>query len=190
MADKQRLSMDDILKEIEDVAKHGDGADKFRALKFLASAETAQSFLPPPLEPREVVDRLVRVMRPAGPDMCRVAFKEAFHNTRSLIAKLGIDGTAMINEYHLTEEDKQTIQSITSLKQFYKTFQELKRPGFPTGYPSGRDKITQQAWLQAQAQAILMDRAQKRQDAPSLERPDDPQTDPVGEEAQEPVLAD
>lgn len=159
----KRMTLDEIFEEIETFAKDPDaGADKFRALKMLAGMEIgASNAIPPPMEPREITDHLIRLMKPAGSDLCRNAYIAAFPRSKSNLdrpyriklnesaADLGID----MNDMPRT------------LKQLYKRYPEVKRGGFPPGFPVGRGPMIQQEWCRQQGFKIERERKQAEIDA-------------------------
>lgn len=149
-----KMTMDDIQKELETMAKDPEaGADKFRALKMLASMTTSASVIPEPYEEQEVLARLVRVMRPAGSGLCQIAYQKAF-------AKQGGSITATLppkaKDHDLSDEELGRVPR--TLRQFYRRFPELKGPGYPKGYPAGRGVELKLAWLREQTIKILTDR--------------------------------
>jgi hypothetical protein len=154
-----RMSMEDILKEIEDIAKEGEGADKFRALKMLANLTTSASILPEPLEEPEIIARLVRIMRPAGMGICQIAYNKAFAYGKGLFAQL----PAKAKDHDLTDEELGKVPR--TLKQLYRRFPEIKGPGFPQGYPVGRSIEMKRAWLREQTIKLLTDRKTKERRA-------------------------
>ena len=76
-----RMTADEIRSEIERLARGGgEGSDKRWALKVLAAQEgdTGRVTLPPPMSDGEVVERLARLLRPAGKALTSAAVGHAF----------------------------------------------------------------------------------------------------------------
>jgi hypothetical protein len=72
---KPHLSMDDIIAMVTEIARDdGAGADRFRALKFLSSQKETSNAIPDPLDEQEILNRLHRIMLPAGKYICQRAY--------------------------------------------------------------------------------------------------------------------
>ena len=160
MAEPRRKSMsfDEIIVEMEDIAKNGEGADKFRALKTLMAQESGSATLPEPLTDDEIIERLSRMMKAAGPSASQISYRRAYP-----AAKRPINFAAP----KITEADVPAIDPLSlprSLKELYRQFPEVKKPGIPTGYPVRGGMAVQKEWVQKQARRMLLDREQKRHD--------------------------
>jgi hypothetical protein len=150
----QPLTIDEINSMLTEIAKDPDsGADRFRALKMLSSGNAATVTLPEPLDPKEVTERLTRMIQCAGPTIAQVAFKRAFPTK-----KKSITDTPKIYTDDLPPRLMEKVKTITSLKLLYKHFPESKRNGVPKGYPVGRGLFAQQAWIQRAAVKLILDR--------------------------------
>lgn len=161
VSEKQKpLSIDDVMEKISDIAGDRDNRDQFKALKMLAAAKSSSVVLPEPLSDGEVIERLFRLMRPAGMDLCQIAYRKAFQGRMSNIED---KPTLLIGD--LSDEMKAQVKKVTSLKVFYKVFPEMKAPGIPKGYPSGKGMERQRGWLQRMSAKILLDREQANLDA-------------------------
>lgn len=161
---KKQLSADDIQEMIAAMAQQGDGADKRWALKVLQSQQISEAVLPPLLNDAEVIERLMRVMRPAGKETCQLAYRRCWPHR-------GIDGIKerpAIREADITEEQQMMVERVVSLKTLYKHFPEIKRPGFPKGYPTGRGLEAQRDWCRRKAVQCLVDREQAALDNVSI----------------------
>jgi hypothetical protein len=159
----KRMSMDDLIDSLNIMAQDNDaGPDKFRALKMLASMNSTAITVPAPLTGDEVIDRLARLIRAAGRVAAQLAFVRAFpaDSKRSEGTRSAITDAPKVSADHLTPEDIARVKKIRGLKRFYKEFPEMKRPGFPPGYPVGRGREIQEDWIRRQATKILVDRAQ------------------------------
>lgn len=146
--------MDEIIREIEVVAQEGEGADKFRALKYLAGAETASVTLPPPLTSGERIERLARLMKPCGRDETRAAMAMAFPRPA------GGDGTPAKFE-DLSQAERDLVASITSVQDLYRKIPALKRTGRPSR-PMHLGAAAVRLWAQEQAIAYFLDMANAR----------------------------
>jgi len=161
MSDPKR-TIDEISKEIEDVAFNGEGADKLRALKMLREDRGGTAItLPEPQTHAERVHRMMRIMKAFGVDLCRAAFSEAFPHQ---INDLG-DVAPVIPEDGLTQEEELRALRIKSVKQLYREWPALKRSGTPQGYPRGRGLVAVTAWCQEKARKIIRDEKQSKADA-------------------------
>jgi hypothetical protein len=153
-----KMTLDEALEQISDVARNGEGADKFRALKIVMSQESGSAALPEPLSDDEIIERLARMIKAAGPTASQLSYRRAFPSAKRPI-------------YHaapkITEADMSPIDPAAlprSLKELYRMFPEVKKPGIPTGYPVRGGMAVQKEWCQKQARRMLMDREQKRHD--------------------------
>jgi hypothetical protein len=160
MGDKAAtLTIDEILSMVSEIARDTEaGADRFRALKMLASAGSASVVLPEPLDDNEMVDRIARIMKSSGKDIVKRAWTHAFHQQSS---------DAMLESPRLHANDipaflRARAMSVKSLKKLYPEFPEVKRPGFPPGYPAGKGISVQTAWCQDMSLKILLERENQR----------------------------
>lgn len=168
MNEPKPRSVDDIAREIEEIAFNGEGTDKLRALKMLREDRGGAAItLPEPRTHQEKVSRLCRIMKAFGADLCRIAFAEAFPRT---VDNLG-DVAPKITEEDLTEEEETLCRRMRSLKMLYKQWPKLKRPGILPGYPVRGGEEAQTAWCQNEARKIIRDQKQSKANAASfLER--------------------
>ena len=157
--ERQRMSMDEIMAAIDDVARDPEDRDRFKALRMLASEGTSSVVLPEPMSDSEIIARLMRVMKPSGQALCQLAYKRAFP-----VTKLKLTDTVKVYEEDLTDEQKATVQKIKSLKHLYRVFPEIKRAGVPTGFPTGKGLEVQQGWVRRKAAEILISREQAKMD--------------------------
>lgn len=159
---KKPLSLDEVMETVSNIAKDPDNRDQFKALKMLASAQSAATVLPDPLGERELVQRLARLMKAAGIDLCHVAYAHAFRTARGVISD-----APTIHLGHVSEIIAGKLKKIRNLKALYKAFPEIKRPGVPPGYPMAKGAIVQQAWIQKTAAKMFLDQEQSKADARS-----------------------
>lgn len=164
MSDSEKprpMDMDEVKRNLEAIARDPNHRDHFKALKMLSAEETASVVLPDPLSYDEVVERLIRVMKPCGRDACHTAYHSAFGTSHRDI-NLPPEFTAE----DLTEEEMKIVANVTSIPVLYKTFPETKQNRVPKGYPVGKGMIAQRDWLRRAAIKILVDKRQKlREDA-------------------------
>lgn len=156
------LTPEEIREQINDLARNGQSSDKRWALNILRHERETEAILNQPLEDAEIITRLVRVMRPAGPDACSIAFRRCW----PLRGADGIKKRPTIREQDISPEQWEAVKDITSLKKYYKAFPEVKpRGGFPKGYPWGRGAVAQRDWCRRAAALILADKEQANIDA-------------------------
>lgn len=159
MSDKKPLlTFDEAMEQVSDLARNGEGPDKFRALKVVLSQQGGNITLPDPMSADEVVERLSVLMRGVGPVNCQWAYKKAFPKSRMEI----FEGKVRLRTTDLVSIEKDDLPK--SLKQLYKKFPETKRPGYPPTYPQRGGLEAQVAWCQSKALEILRDREQVRLD--------------------------
>lgn len=70
---RSRLSLDDIVGILEDVARDGEGADQMRAIKMLTSMKQSGVSIPKPMDQKERIQRLARLIESCGPEVHRLA---------------------------------------------------------------------------------------------------------------------
>lgn len=145
----RRMTMDDIIDAVTDVAKESEGADRFRALKMLASMDSGTAVLPDPMSSEEAITRLARLMKIPGRDIAVLAFQRAFPHARKR------DQKPEITDDMIPEEWQRKLPRIKSLKALYRAFPAIKRSGMPVGYPKGRGLLVQTEWVQRKAMQIL-----------------------------------
>lgn len=156
---KKRKSLDDIIHDLTEISDDKDsGSDRFRALKMLAGMEGATVSLPQPMKEEDVIRDLVTLMGAAGKDLCRIAYSQSFR-------RAGAIDDVQLSVEDVPPEIMQKVKRVNTLKNFYKMFPELRRPGFPAGYPQGKGPLMQQAWLRRKAAEMLRDREQLKHDA-------------------------
>lgn len=154
----KRLSLDEAMDIITEIARSDEGPDRFRALKIAMSQETGGSQLPAPLNDQEIVERLARLIRAAGPTAAMLAYRKAFPS-----AKRDINHTApKVTERDIAPIDPATLPK--NLRELYRMFPEIKRPGVPAGFPVHRGIAVQKEWCQTAAKKMILDREQKKID--------------------------
>ena len=160
---KNTMTLDEALALISEVARNGEGADKFRALKIVMSQESGNAALPDPLSDAEIIDRISRILKASGPTAAQLGYRKAFPH-----AQRPINHSAP----KITEADVMPIDVTKlprDLRSLYKMFPEIKRGGFPKGFPVNAGLAVRAEWCQKQARKMLLDREQKRFDLIAVE---------------------
>ena len=166
----KRLSYDEILQQMEEIARDPANRDQFKALKALAATQSAGIVLPDPLSPQEMIDRLSRQMKGCGIDICQRSYFRAFPNAKQELENV------TVKPDDISQEMYAKYRHIKTLKRLYHAFPETKRPGFPTGFPVGKGLAVQADWCARAAAKIILDREQARADAKLDAPPDIPET--------------
>ena len=164
MAEKAaKISFEEAMELMSDIARNGEGADKFRALKLVMSQETSGSVLPDPLNDSEVIDRLARLMKATGPTASQMAYRRAFpHSSRPVT-----HAAPKVKASDIPPIDKDKLPK--NLRELYRMFPEIKKPGIPMGYPAGSGLAVKKEWCNKQAIKMLIDREQSRVDMIAVE---------------------
>lgn len=153
-----RLSMDEIMAEIDLVARDPGDRDRFKALKMLASTQTSAVMLDVPMTDDEFVTALYMCMLPAGEKLAFRAFKRAFPQAKT-------DLPPKLNLSDLPPAIREKAEKIITLKLLYREFPDIKRAGFPRGYPSKDNIVARKEWCQRTAASLFLEREQKDLDA-------------------------
>lgn len=155
---KKRLTLDEAWDEISEIARNGEGAEKFRALKMVTNVDQANSILPAPLNDLEIQERLARLIRAAGPTCSMLAYRKAFPASKRPInyaaPRVTWDDMPVVEKDDLPK----------TLRQLYQRFPEIKRSGFPSGYPLKKGLIAQKEWCQKKSLEMILSIEQKRRD--------------------------
>lgn len=158
MNNGHKLSMDEILAIVTEIARDPEsGADRFRALKMLATTGDSNAAISPPLSHDELVARVARVIHGVGLHIAQLAFHQAFPTT-----KANPLDSPQLDTGDLTEAEREMCAKVRTLKVLYRKFPEVKRNGFPPGYPVGKGLIAQTAFCQNMAIKAMVDRKQKQ----------------------------
>jgi hypothetical protein len=161
---KKRLSYEEILQGMEDIARDPDDKDRFKALKALAASQGASMVLPDPLSEIERIERLERLMRGSGTHICHSAYTRAFPHSH-----FKVSDAEQLKVVDIPPETMKILEKVRGLKTLYRHFPEIKRPGFPRGYPVGRGIESQTQWARQTAIKILLDREQAKVNAAAIE---------------------
>jgi hypothetical protein len=158
-APRQRLSMDDIIVMLEDIARNDTGPDKFRAIKALTAQKAQEAVLPDPMNEAEITSRLARLMTGAGIGLARLAYLKAFaHKTQAFRIK------AQIAALNKEAADRANEPYPRTMSAFLKRYPMLKRKGgLPKGYLKCKSILAREEWLRRQTDLIEAERLQQAQ---------------------------
>ncbi len=152
------------MEMISSIARDEDaGADRFRALKMLATQNTSAATLGEILSYDDMLERMTRLLKAVGPDACRVAYRRAFPQRKS-----HIDDDVRLRTDDVPAEVRAQAMKVWSLRGLYKQFPEAKRNGYPRGYPAGRSSVLKKQWCQEEAIRLILDREQQKVDEAAL----------------------
>ena len=170
---KKPLSLDEVMESVSSIAQEDGHRDQFKALKLLATAQNAAIVLPAPLSREEKMDRLGRLMKGCGVEDSQIAFARAFSRHKTTAGQ-----APNLHLDDLTAEQLSKVRHIKGVKTFNKFF-EVSKSGVPKGYPKGKGRELQVAWLKREALKIILDREQASLDrqakhVPVIETPDQP----------------
>lgn len=154
---KKILSLSEILEGLSELAANGEGAQRAQAYRMLLGQGGSQVTLPDPLEQHEIISKLARLMKPAGSRLCQLAFKQAFSRGKDINEAV---------EVYAEDLELQGVKLSTTLRALYKNFPEIKKGGFPKGYPAGRSLEAKAEWCKSEHKKILIDRKQKELNPP------------------------
>lgn len=153
---KGAVTFDEARALISEIARSGEGPDKFRALKMVMGLEGSGVGLPEPLTDNDVLDRLARMIRAVGPTGAQLAYRRAFPASKRSIdskaPKITLADMAPIDPMKLPK----------NLRELYRMFPEIKKPGIPPGFPIRSGLEAQKKWCNEAAVRMLMDREQAR----------------------------
>jgi hypothetical protein len=147
--------MDEISAALSEMSRDEGCKDRLKAMKMLMSFSASVASIPPPLNDDEVIERLSRLMKGAGPKLCRKAYRKTYPLS---------DRTPMFDQEELTDLGpfiKQKIKGLKTLKQYNAMFPEVAKGGCPPGYPAGGGPEAQMEWVQRAATKIFVERRRK-----------------------------
>jgi len=169
---RPRVTVDEAMEILSDIARNGEGAEKFRALKVIMAQETGSVTVPEPMNDEEKIETLSMLMEAMGPIGCQFAYRRAFPWAKEPVNNAVIKVQAKMLEV----DEKKLPKSIAAL---YRRFPEIKRPGFPRGYPVHKGLEEKKQWCQKEAMRILLDRKQAEVDPPPDMEDDDAPDEPT-----------
>ena len=166
-----KISLDEALSIVSEIARNGTGPDQFRALKMVMAQEAGTATLPEPLSDAEVIERGARLIRAMGPTAAQLAYRKAFPQSQRPINH----AAPKIAEGDIAPIDKSALP--INLRSLYRMFPEIKKAGVPKGFPINRGLAVQKEWCQKMAMKMILDREQQKADmiatAAAPEKPDD-----------------
>lgn len=166
-----RMSLEQIETAVTEIANDGDSAERLRALKLLAGMRAASGvILPPPLDDRERIERLGRLMRSVGTDLSRRAFGWAFKTRGDHVER-----PSMLGIEDLPDDIMRRAERLNTLPRVRREFPELVTGGgFPRGFPRRGTTVEKARWCIEQAQRGYLARIQAAAKRPEpLPEPDD-----------------
>lgn len=151
------FTLDEIIGVVSDIARDTESRDRLRALKLLTSLNSSVAAIPPPLNDDEVVERITKLMKAAGPRLCRRAYRKAYP------LKERVPAYDHEERDDIGEAVRKKVQKLRTLRQYNKMFPEVKKPtgGVPPGYPIGSGPEAQMEWVQSAATKILIERRRR-----------------------------
>jgi len=157
---KPTMNLDEILSAFVDIAKHGEGADRFRALKVLRELqqETGTSGLPDPMSDDEQYERMARLMKAMGANGTQISYRRAFPSSKRLISKA--EPKVRLSDLNI---DESTLPK--TLKKLNRMFPEVKTNGVPKGYPTTKGLEAQAEFCKKKAIEIILNREQMKMNA-------------------------
>lgn len=151
---KKRLSMEDIIDAMSEIANDPDDRDRFKALKALSGMNSGTVVLPPPMTTEERIERLARLMKALSRDQVKMAYRHAWPQVKDEVTGpvLGRLDDA------LTPEESRFCNKVTTVKLLYKRFPELKKDGQPRGYPKDQGAAAVADFCRKEARLALIHR--------------------------------
>jgi hypothetical protein len=169
---RPRVTVDEAMEILSDIARNGEGAEKFRALKVIMAQETGSVTVPEPMNDEEKIETLSMLMEAMGPIGCQFAYRRAFP-----WAKEPVNNAVIKVQAKMLEVDEKKLPK--TLKDLYRKFPEIKRNGFPPTYPVNKGIEEKKQWCQKQAMKILLDRKQAEVAPPPNMDDDDAPAEPT-----------
>ena len=158
-----RLTLEQILEALTEIAQTGSPAERLKALALLAKQEgpgAAVIMLPDPLTDAEVVERLARLDEAAGATAARLAYRRAFPRVGEVTDPV----EALIQD--LPQEIREKVANVRSVKGLYRCCPALKRPGRPDGFPIKGGPMERIEWCQNQAARFLLEQLNRETQSP------------------------
>jgi hypothetical protein len=149
-ANEKILTPKEVMQMISDMAQFGDGVDRKWALNVMRSASAEQAAIPVPLNEREVILRIARILRGYGEIVARNSFLAAFPKTIALReSKIKLPSDADPDPDHLPE----------TLDDLWARWPSKRPIGLPKGYPY-RAKHTEEDrinWIKRRALEFIQE---------------------------------
>jgi hypothetical protein len=170
MTDPKNISFEEALELVSDVARNGQGTAQLRALQLVLNRESGAATIPEPLGDEEKLELMSMMMASLGQIGTQFAYRRAFPHSRRPVNHAA-------PKLELTDLNMDESVLPETLKQFYRMFPEVKRGGYPPGFPVGKGIAVKKAWCQKQARKILLDRKQHELDSAALTDKTDDEAD-------------
>lgn len=145
------ITMDEMIHSLSDIARDEENKDRFRAMKMLQGMNAGTNVLPAPLNDDETIERLVRLIRPAGITLVKLAYQKAFGNSSRIELPEFVPAYA-------EREIWDKVKHISTLNEFYAAFPEQKTSKLPRGYPTKSSFEVKKNFIQKLAYKTLENR--------------------------------
>lgn len=156
--DKPPLKMTpaEVEAKIESIARGLSEADaaQVRVLLHLYQRQDSAVTLPKPMSQKEMIERILPLMRALGRPGAQMAYRKAWPNSTTRITDVP---KIEVNDLDIGPDVKFPI----SLKQLYKMAPETKRPGYPRGYPARGALDEKKDWCHSEYLKVLRARKQR-----------------------------
>jgi hypothetical protein len=152
MNEQLTMDLDEILRGISDIARDEGSMDRLRALNMLTKLNAGAAGIGVRLTDEEIQERLIRLMRAAGLETARNAYRAAFPKHQR---------ARNITPEEMSEYEKVAVEKashIFDVAGYHRMFPDLKRLGPPAQYPRSASVEIRTKWLRDRAVKNLMDR--------------------------------
>ena len=168
-----KMTPAEVEAKIESIARGLSEADaaQVRVLLHLYSRQDAAVTLPKPMSQKEMIERMLPLLRALGRPGAQLAYRKAWPNSTTRITD--------VPKIEVNDLDITGVKFPISLKQLYKMAPETKRPGYPRGYPARGALDEKKAWVESEFLKVLRARKQRelqREQASDAESPAAPET--------------
>ncbi len=156
-ARKSRMSVEQVEALIEDLALNGDPASRRWALGKLRASHEEEPTLPPPLDEREIVARLSRLMHGAGRTVSAAAWRLAWPSSRLPVEQQVVAEVKRAGGEHLPARIIEKIARIRDVPSLFREIPELKAPGRMPGFPIDDGPVARAEACRKRATAYYVD---------------------------------
>jgi hypothetical protein len=163
VSEPEKLTFDEAERLIAEIARTDGHKNQMRALAMVMAKDEGQDAIPAPLTDAEVIERLARLIRAAGPTASQLAYRRAFPASKRPINH----AAPKVTETDIAPVDKSSLPR--TLRDLYRMFPEIRRPGVPKGYPAKAGFLAKKEWCQAEAMKMILDREQAKMDMVAIE---------------------
>jgi len=161
MTDTKNISFEEALELVSDVARNGQGTAQLRALQLVLNRESGAATIPEPLGDEEKLELMSMMMQSMGQIGTQFAYSRAFPHSRRPVNHAA-------PKIELTDLNMDASVLPETLAQLYRMVPEIKRGGYPPGYPVGKGVALKKAWCGREYKRIMLDRRQHELDAAAL----------------------